>query len=167
MIFYWASFVGLYDGLARRRAARAALPAFPALPASIRHTNQYERAPAPRMSPWAHATVGAILSLIGFFALPAGAAALFLSAKPSGGGWFCLIAPLFFGAAVVGLRLPGTLMSRHVAAACPACGGRAYADGGPLRGDDTPVRYTCRDCGRVSGVDGSEAEPATGDRTER
>jgi hypothetical protein len=155
MIFYWASFVGLYDGLARRRAARAAMPAFPALPASIRHTNSYERAPASRMSPWAHATVGSILSLIGFFALPMGVATVFLSAKPSGAGWFVLIAPLFFGAAIVGLSLPGALMSRYVAAACPACGGRAYADGGPLRSDgDRPVRYTCGECGRVSGVDG-------------
>jgi hypothetical protein len=159
MIVYAAAVAGLYSGLARRRAARAALPAFPALPASIRHTNRYERGPAPRMSPWAHATVGAILSLVGFFALPMGVAALFLSAKPSGGGWIVLIAPVFFGAAVVGLKLPGALMSRYVAAACPACGGRAYADGGPLGGDDRDVRYTCRDCGRVCAADGGVAEP--------
>jgi hypothetical protein len=165
MVFYLASFVGLYDGLARRRAARAALPAFPALPASIRHTNSYERAPAPRMSPWAHATVGAILSLVGFVALPMGVAALFLSTKPSGGGWIFLVAPVFFGAAVVGLRLPGALMSRYVAAACPACGGRAYADG-PALGNEGggEVCYTCRDCGRVSRTDGSEAGPAAESR---
>jgi predicted RNA-binding Zn-ribbon protein involved in translation (DUF1610 family) len=96
--------------------------------------------------------------LVGFFALPMVVAALFLSAKPSGGGWILLIAPVFFGAAIVGMRLPGALISRYVVAACPACGGRAYADGGPLRQDDRPVRYTCRDCGRVTHTDGSEVQ---------
>jgi hypothetical protein len=154
LVFYVASFVGLYDALVRRRAAGAAAPWPPALPASLRNTNRYERAPTPRMSPWAHATVGAILALVGFLALPMVVAGLFLSAKPSGGAWILLVAPLFFGAAIVGIRLPGALMSRHVAAACPACGGRAYADGPALRGQgEGDVCYTCRDCGRVSRTD--------------
>ena len=159
MVLYAAAIAGVYEGLARRRAGRAALATVPEPPASIRNANRYELAPAPGMSPWAHATVGAILSLVGFFVLPMVVALLFLSTNPSGGAWILLVAPPFFGAAIVGIRLPGTLMSRHVAAACPACGGRAYANGPAIGGQvQGEVRYTCRDCGRVCGVNGGQVE---------
>jgi hypothetical protein len=49
MVFYLASFVGLYDAMVRRRAARAAAPWPPAQPASQRNTNPNQPAPTPRM----------------------------------------------------------------------------------------------------------------------
>jgi hypothetical protein len=161
MIFYWASFVGIYDGLRRRRAARLSLPLPPALPQNLRQTRTYERPPTPRLSPWLHATLGAVLSFVCFFAVPfLLITTLKLLAPPdaprtAGGGWFCLIAPLFFGGAIFGFSLPGRLMARHVPAACPMCGGRAYASGPALNTSNEDIHYTCRDCAYACGVDGA------------
>jgi len=161
MIFYWVSFVGIYDGLSRRRAARRALPQPPALPQNLRQTRTYERPPTPRLSPWLHATIGAVSSFVCFFTVPF---LLILSLKllappdaprTAGGGWICLIAPLFFGGAIFGFSLPGRLMARYVPAACPMCGGRAYANGPPLKTNNEDIHYTCGDCGYACGVDGA------------
>ena len=160
IVFYWVSFVGIYDGLSRRREARLSMPRLPALPETLRQAHSYERAPTPRLSPWLHATTGAVLSLLCFFAVPL---ALKLSLgrlvgpaarHSAGGGWFFLVAPLFFGAAILGFTLPGRLMARYVPAACPTCGGHAHASGAALGNNDEGLHYTCHDCGHTCGVDG-------------
>ena len=163
MVFYWVSFAGIYDGLSRRREARRSMPRLPALPEVLHQMGSYERAPTPRLSPWLHATTGAVLSLLCFFAIPL---ALTLSLgrlvgptvrQSAGGGWFFLVAPLFFGGAIIGFTLPGRLMARYVPAACPTCGGRAYASGAALR-TDQGLHYTCQDCRHACGVDGALVE---------
>ncbi len=152
MLFYWAAVTGICDGLRRRRAEEAAGPRPPA-PA-----DRGGRAGAPRLSPWLHATIASVLSLVCFFAGPIAVNVLLRVAWPASpeeprpGSAVCCLAPLFFGSAILGLSLPGWLFARLVAARCPHCAGRCFCEGHPLFGG--PAHYVCRDCGRPYALQG-------------
>ena len=55
---------------------------------------------------------------------------------------------VFFGGAILGLKLGGNLVVRYVPAHCRACGGRAYPYYGKEIGKQ--VAYQCRGCSQVN-----------------
>jgi hypothetical protein len=151
MIFYWASAVGTLDGLRRRRAEDAARPKPPPLRPTARTSTTYALNPAPRLSPWAHATVQSLLAFTCFFGFPLAVIVPLLHFQHAIGGAGCVITVLFFPAAFTGLFLPAKLFARYVPARCPNCNGRTFGRAFPFpdRNQAEPPTYTCRDCGHV------------------
>jgi hypothetical protein len=162
MLFYWVGVVGIYDGLRRRRVEEAARRQGP--PLGLGSHPEAARPVGLRPSPWLHATLALILSLVGFFAGPLSMIALMgvlwpaSPESPRSGSAFCCLAPLFFGSAILGLVLPGLFFARLVAARCPCCAGRCFCGGGPVFGASA---YVCRDCGQSYSIQRSGKEEET------
>jgi hypothetical protein len=159
MLFYWLGVVGIYDGLRRRRAEEAARLQGP--PLGLGSQPEAARPAGLRPSPWLHATIASILSLVGFFAGPLSMNALMgvlwpaSPEAPRPGSAFCCLAPMLLASAILGLVLPGLFFARLVAARCPCCAGRCFCGGGPLFGASA---YVCRDCGQSCSIQGSGKE---------
>jgi len=88
---------------------------------------------------WLHATLRIMSMMVGWMGGPILIAVFVMPHLPK--GYFCPMAILFFGAALFCAIVPARLLTAHVPARCPTCGGRAF------RAPGEPRRYICRDCG--------------------
>jgi hypothetical protein len=159
MLFYWASAVGIADGLRRRKAERliAAAPQAPR-PAGAR----YMLRPSPRLTLWTHATLIALVRIVcafGFF-LAVAISTVSINNRPGPGihkSFGCVGFLLVLPAALFGAVVPARWLARRLPARCPYCNGRAYCDGANAGRGTFDYPYTCRDCGRSFRPDGSIA----------
>ena len=159
MLFYWASAVGIADGLRRRKAERA-VAAPPQLPRTAGAS--YSLRPSPRLTLWTHATLIALVRIVcafGFF-LAVAIPSVSIGNRPGPGihqSFGCVGFLLVLPAALFGAVVPARWIARRLPARCPNCNGPAYCDGANSGRGMFDVPYICRDCRRSFRPDGSSA----------